>query len=134
MDKLTDVQIEKAVDWWAGAIERPKFDNGDNSSSGGFGSMLASLNTDTVTDEQIAEFKKHLTDALREKGHSRFGLNCDYNPDLTLSEAMKSAGISTNNAPWKTNMNFWKGQVSVSHGYGAPYVNLLSTDMNEQDK
>ena len=67
MKKLTTEQIEKAVNWWACVVQSPKFDNGDESSTGGTGFVLATMAADNCkpTQSQIDDFKKYLRVALK---------------------------------------------------------------------
>ena len=124
---LSTEQIETAVNWWADAIKRPKFDNGDNSDAGGMAMMLATLAHKAPSAEQIETFKKALADEMASNERiEKFGLNSDYGPDGNLAEAMQQAGINPDisSVPWKTNMHFSDGEVTVSCGYGADYVKL----------
>jgi len=123
-EKLTDEQIKKATEWWANAISNPKFDNGDPSEAGGMAMMLALINKETVENDRIELFKAIFAIALKSDPDARWGIHCDYGPCSILAEAMKDAGISTSNAPWKTNMNFEDDKVFVSYGYGAEIIEI----------
>lgn len=122
--KLTPEQIEAAAEWWANAVCRPKFDNGDDSPAGGMAFALATLATKPVTPEARKVFKERLSAILAE-------LNCqslyaDYQPEWAIANAMEQAGIHRTNCPWKTSMHLIRGGVQVSAGYRAPYVTLLA--------
>ena len=123
MNILTEKQIELAVEWWAKAIDNPKFDHGDGSAGGSFVQALAMQNKTEVTEDQLSVFKKSLAATLR-KEDKRNGLHSDYGPGRLLAEAMTEAEISHTNSPWKTNMHFREGRVEVSYGYGASIVEL----------
>lgn len=117
--KLTEKQIKLAIDWWAEKVSRPKFDNGDNSLQGGMAAGMAMLLAKPTNDEQIKIFKIELANLLRTTERARYiGLHVDYHPEQMLADAMEKAGITEENAPWKTNMNFKDdGTVWVSYGY-----------------
>ena len=123
---LTEKQIQVAVNWWAKIIQKPKFDNGDKSEAGIIGMGMASLLVKEVNQEQTEKFKIELAQKLRSNERSRYqGLHTDYAPCQMLEEAMLSAGVNIDNAPYKTNMNFKDdGTVWVSYGYGAEWVEL----------
>jgi hypothetical protein len=132
---LTDQQIQVACDWWAQAISAPRFDNGDRSFAGAMGQMLAQRLTTSVTPEQITKFKAALAVGVREnQWPSGFSIRVDYDPDEVLAEAMHEAGISHNNAPWKTSMQLFRGGVQVRAGYAAnPKVLLEFTEPAPED-
>lgn len=118
-----------AAKWWAKAITRPKFDNGDKSRTGDIASMLAMLRSshDPVTKDQADAFEQALTEAICAE-IAKYGscyLNVDYHPDRILWEAAKEAGITSDSCfPWKTGMHISKDYVSVSAGYAAPNEKL----------
>lgn len=127
MKKLTKEQIDKAVNWWSNIIQNPKFDNGDTSTAGATGFMLATLARDQCkpTEAQINDFKKHLKNILENAEELPYrGLFCDYHPEAPLSEAAEKSGISEMNFPWKTRMWFRDEKVIVSCGYKADLVEL----------
>ncbi len=124
MQKLTNEQIEAAVNWWANAIRNPKFDDGDDGSGGGMAMMMATLARKSPNEDEIEAFKVALAEELCSNENVAYlGLSCDYGPDGTLADALQKAGMDVS-LPWKTNMNFRDGKVSVSHGYRAEYVDL----------
>lgn len=119
---LNEKQIEAAVNWWADAIANPNFDNGDPSQTGGMCMVMAISLKEGISEEQVEKFKEELTAQLSDEGIDYHGLSVDYGPCRALSDAMRDAGISPTNAPWKTDMMFCPGGViQVSYGYGAPY-------------
>ena len=124
INKLTKEQIGIAVEWWGNVICNPKHDNGDKSEQGVMATMLATMATTKITDEQKQIFGKELI-LLLEMESQFNGLHCDYGPDIILRKAMEKAEINSTNAPWKTNMNFQDGQVTVRYGYGAELQMLL---------
>lgn len=130
MWKLTDEQIEKAVDWWASAIVNPKFDglsDEERADPQNDGYQLAEIMTaashKNPTSEQLEAFKESLQEQLETLDeYAPRTLGVDYGPCLILHEAAKAAGIERNSLfPWKTNMWFYDdGRVGVSAGYRAP--------------
>lgn len=136
MYQLTEEQIEKAVDWWASAIEHPKFDGlsqeerrDPKNDSYQLGEMMATVASKTKTSEQIEKFKLALASLLSSDNFNPYhGLHVDYGPDMTLASAASAAGIDTSitSFPWKTNMWFNdEGNVDVRAGYGAKVEKLL---------
>ena len=122
MNKLTKEQIEKAVNWWADVIQKPRFDNGDKSEAGGIGAVLASMARDrfSPSEGQVEKFKTYLREELEKEAYFVFdGLHVDYHPSKELSGAAKKANISELNFPWKTSMWFRDGKVTVAYGYCA---------------
>lgn len=128
--KLSDKQIELAVDWWAKQIKNPIFDNGDKSSTGAMSMLLATLlaSKNEPGAEQIVAFKAALTEALKAQGKNGgwwdMSLQVDYHPDPLLYECAKAVGIDELRFPCKTRMWFRDGNVIVAAGYGAEPVTL----------
>ena len=124
--RLTDEQIEKAVNWWAERIEQPTFDAGADSPEMKLAEAMATMLTSTVAEGCIEKFKNELCRALKDEDYNPWdGLHTDYGPDRTLSEVATASGVDTNNYPWKTNMYFEDdGSVRVSLGYGATLEDL----------
>lgn len=123
MKKLTKKQIELAVDWWSKVIVNPKFDNGADSVQSELACVMARGLVKKISESQMKNFKTALTHILNDL-NPVLGLHCDYGPDFNLSKAFGVARISPANAPYKTNMFFRDGKVSVSYGYGAERVEL----------
>ena len=125
--------IAAAAEWWANAIYRPKFDNGDKSQTGDIATMLATmLNAKApVTKEGAEAFKLALTELLMEEmeGCNYYSINVDYHPDPILFEAARIAKLpNTNCFPWKTQMHVEKNKVTVSAGYGTPCKVIWTED------
>lgn len=129
--QLSEEQIQVASKWWREKLERPKFDNGDQSNTGAMCSILASLASakQAPTQEQLDAFEQN----LKEEMQSYRQLVCpwltyqvDYGPDPHLSKAAASAGITDNLCafPWKTNMDIWPDRIEVKCGYGAPWETI----------
>lgn len=123
--------VKVAVNWWANAIVNPKFDNGDDSMTGGISLMMAMMvsSKNSITAEQIGTFKKELANTIVEQIESSYYGECrlsvDYHPDMLLYSAAQKAGINDDMGfPWKTNMSISKEKVSVSAGYAAPWEEL----------
>lgn len=122
-NNLSTEQISIAANWWADAVCKPKFDNGDTGPTGGITFCLATLASKPVPDESKVAFVASLSKVLAEK--KPLSLSVDYDPCPILKQAMQDACIPLSNAPWKTNMYLNRGGVSVIHGYGAQKEALL---------
>jgi hypothetical protein len=130
--KLTTEQIEKAINWWADRVTTPTFDalsndeRKDHNNDGMiFAEILAYLLVKPIEKFAREKFIFALREELqKEDTRAIRGLFVDYGPDLILSEAAKSAGISENNFPWKTCMWFRDGKVIVALGYRAEPIEL----------
>lgn len=110
-----------AAEWWGEQVCNPKFDNGDTSLAGAFGSLLAGASAKKITEQQKSEFVTVLADYIEKElneGKRPF-LDNDYAPSRPLREAAEAAGISPNNFPWKTTVWLDKDHVAVSLGYRA---------------
>lgn len=124
---ISDEALAAAADWWAKAIQRPKFDNGGTDDANMLSRMLMYIQAQHIPEPLVEAFRKKLTEMMRERtpaGSPYLGLtiSVDYDPDLILREAADATGIPHGNFPWKTVM--WLepdggGQVTVRHGYGA---------------
>jgi len=126
-EKLSNKQINVAIKWWGDVICNPKHDNGDDSTQGVMTSVLAVRATQEISEKQKDAFKEELAGLLKNES-SFHGFHCEYGADTTLSKAMQKANIPEMNAPWKTNMNFHDGGVTVRYGYGAESETLLNRD------
>ena len=124
--RLTDEQIEKAVNWWAERIEQPTFDAGADSPEMKLAEAMAQMLTSTVAEGCTEKFKNELRSALKKEDFDPWhGIHTDYHPDPILFEAAKEAGVNENNFPWKSSMYFRDdGSVQVSLGYGAVIEDL----------
>lgn len=123
--------VKVAVNWWANAIVNPKFDNGDDTATGGMAFLLAMMvnSKKSISKEQVDTFKKKLAQIIVEEMESSWGGDCrlgvDYHPDRLLYMAAQKAGINDDMGfPWKTHMHITKNNVSVSAGYAAPWETL----------
>ena len=123
-------QAKVAAKWWRDRLsETAKMDNGDQSEMGGMAFVLAMLTHPSLpSKDSLDKFEETLREAtiagLQNGGF--FTLSCDYDPCIALSDAALVAEIEPRCPPfpWKTNMHFHENKVSVSHGYGAEYVDL----------
>ena len=120
---LTEEQIQKACDWWGEVIQSPHFDNGDDSSNGGMGMMLAILSYTAPGHEAVEKYKQELRRRLQKATTIPY-LDVDYAPSQILAESANMAGMKHRSFPWKTEMWFVDGGVQVSCGYGAPIEGL----------
>ncbi len=118
MKKLTKKQIETAVEWWGNAITNPKFDNGASDPANLMAAAMARMLKTSISEKKIQAFKAELSKLIKNADHN-YHLSCAYGPDVILGKAMKAALIPYSQAPWKTNMDFRDGKVTVSYGYGA---------------
>lgn len=131
-------QIEKtigyAVDWWAEAVEKPTFNNGDM-----FTSLFATLlneETKKPEEEKMELFKEYLADEIRAGlilNPNYFTISVDYNPDIHLYNASEKAGLNNGilSFPWKTTMYINKNRVSVRAGYGADEEVIYDADQSD---
>lgn len=62
-------------------------------------------------------------------GHGEHRINCDYDPDETLSAAAERAGIDLDSSdlPCKTTMILAIKSITVKEGYAAPWVTIWSS-------
>ena len=117
-----------AANWWAYALMNPKFDNGDTSFRGLACQTMARKMTKEVSEYGKAKFVEYLAKEIvnkLEQGKCQV-LHVDYGPDMVLSAAAVSAGVSTSNFPWKTTMWISKNQVHVMSGYTGALVALYA--------
>lgn len=131
--KLTEEQIDKAVNWWADRVCAPTF-NGlsdqerrdPRNDAYKMGEILVTTLVEPVAEDQRARFISALKEELlSDKYDPYWGLHVDYGPDQTLYNAAVKAGIPENNFPWKTNMYFEEnGIVKARTGYGSPVEEL----------
>lgn len=110
-----------AAGWWADVVANPKFDNGDDSQSGGIAMVMAMMGKKEIEPVTIEKFREVLSRAIEAKINKnpdyKGVIGCDYGPDGTLRAAAEEAGMPDNNFPWKTTMWFDQNHVSVSYGY-----------------
>lgn len=131
--KLSETQIEKAVEYWTKTLSKPHFEtlspeerNQSGSQPAAMAEIMASNAHEAPEEWRITNFKTALRTRLK-SDVSSFCLNVDYHASKFLSEAAEEAEIQVNilTFPWKTNMVFRKdGKVEVSEGYRAAYIEL----------
>jgi len=142
--KLTQAQIDCAVEWWKSVLKNPKFDMlgetrgksiGDEPVA--FAEMFATAHHNQPQDNVLDGFAKALQTKLQELPSKSdwFTLSTDYDPCTILDDSYREAlglnfeghysGMLT--FPWKTVMWFEHGGVQVSYGYGAEAKELLLT-------
>lgn len=146
-----------AAEWWASALRRPTFEDGDASPRGritaGVVEQLAAV--DRPTEAQVVRFTATLVEriaaalavdggptpqqwsphewypACRGIGGEgpRLRLAVDYHPNEALSEGLIAAGIEEClwTLPWKTRMDVERDLVVVHAGRGAPPVTLFGS-------
>lgn len=145
-ENVPDIIIDRAVELWCRALARPRFDNGDSSTNGGFAMALHIINAGRDRDqvnygEAIERFRRILSAQLKEardkngQPTGRQGpngpefyrlerhLGTDH-PDPALAKAATEAGVPHSAFSWKSTVSFYDdGCVSASFGYGAPHFN-----------
>ena len=129
--KLTDKQINCAVEWWKNAITGiPKFDMGDSGDVGLSAMMLATMAHQDLSLDVLERFGDNLRRALSED-RPWYSIGVDYDPDPILAKAFEQAGGGDSSKtvfPWKTVMWFRNGGVSIRHGYNADVEELLKEE------
>jgi len=131
MNRLTDEQIEKAVNWWSEKIQAPSFSalssaerQMENNRPVAMAEMQAQSLVKDISSKSIDRFKAVLKRNLNQS-NGRVSLSVDYHPSKMLSESAKEAGIPLTNFPWKTSMQFHDdGSTTVRCGYGAESVTI----------
>ena len=124
--------VRAAVDWWANAIQSPKFDNGESINA--FITMMLYSSQKGISEEDLKTFKDTLAlDIIAElQRNGRCTLSVDYNPCAILANAGNEIGLNDMTSfPWKTWMNITEQEVEVSEGYGAPMKTIWSKDNKE---
>ena len=132
-EKISEVIVNRAVELWCRKLNMPKFDNGDDSTTGIMSMMLATLNIHNDKDEisdmlkRIEVFRKELTEAINksynDSGYYNSYLSVDYGPDKILHDAAVIAEIPSSQFSCKSTVSFSSDCVTTSFGYGAEGVN-----------
>lgn len=124
---LTPEQIEKAVEWWAKDIQNPRYKQikpANETEHTIRASALHNINFQNLPELKIKEFKSSLRDHLI-KHDSPNKLEVDFHPSGYLEDVSYTVGIPEANFSIKTEMIFhYNGTVSVSHGFGEPYLKI----------
>lgn len=124
--------IKVAVNWWAFAMQNPKFDNGTGID--GIFAMMMVQPSNSITPPQLSAFKKHLAKLIAKNMKSAHSsgicqISVDYAPNHILAKASKKAGFTKAVLfPWKTHMTVTEEEVSVSAGYCAEREILWKKD------
>lgn len=125
--------VKVAANWWANAIQHPKFDNGSNDVNEIRTKMLTKMVNakNKITQEQIENFKQNLAKKILHEvecsQNEQFTISVDYEPDQILYLSAKDAGIEeTESFPWKTDMQVTKKKVCVSAGGNAEWKTIWS--------
>jgi hypothetical protein len=117
--------IDRAVAMWRLLLTNPKFDNGDDSSAGGVGFMLAILANQKAnnTDENLDAFAKELKGRILAAKESEYfdvrWLEVDYAPCSVLAESANAVGLAIPVWPCKTRVTIDSDYMCVQSGYGA---------------
>lgn len=121
--------IEVAVDWWANAIQSPKYDNGSDIDPNLLISIMGKRRE--LTEDEIRTFKHNLAYGIEEQ-ISKYGsctLSVDYNPCPILANAGDTIGLNAMlDYPWKTTMVINNKEVLVSSGYDSKLSTLWSKE------
>ena len=117
IDEKFPIYAEIAVQWWADALQSPRFDMGGNSELSFALQQLGMLKNKNqqASEESIMIFKTTLEESILEE-IEKWGnceLRTDYQPDQILYEASKKAKLELS-FPWKTRMNITEECVSVT--------------------
>ena len=117
IDEKFPIYAEIAVQWWADALQSPRFDMGGNSELSFALQQLGMLKNKNqqASEEPIMIFKTTLAESILEE-IEKWGnceLRTDYQPDQILYEASKKAKLELS-FPWKTRMNITEECVSVT--------------------
>jgi len=132
--KLSDKQIETAVNWWVQALKNPTFDAGGSREANGhlaWAEVLVARVHQEAHFELLNRFKENLYSELRRLDKLSYGyadLSVDYQPCGILYDAWVAAGGDGGSSmifPWKTCMWFEHGGVQVRCGYTAEQEELL---------
>ena len=126
-EKITPEQAKAAADWWTEQIKNPRFDNGDDSETGGMTMILQTIlaNKTRPSAEKYDAFRVALEAAII-KQNPRFGLHVDYDPDRVLADVAEATSINPSQFPWKTSMYFRDGGVQVRAGYRAETKEIMA--------
>lgn len=133
MSEIPNKIISRAVEMWCRKLYTPVFDNGDSSSNGGVGQMLATMIIQSDKEEiddmdrRVDEFREILTSDLiaRRDGDGYFPhwVDVDYHPCEVLANAADKAGIPHSQFSCKSSISIYPDKISVSFGYGAENKN-----------
>ena len=85
-----------------------------------------------VGADALARFESILAakvDELLESGGGHASLSVDYDPDRTLSDAAREAGLDVGVWPWKSSVSVYMGgEVKARYGYGGEWVRIFPVD------
>lgn len=134
LDKI-DRTSKAAAEWWANAIKKPTFNNGDLKAS-----LFATLMSNKLLEpkeDKIEKFKEYLFNEIKAElifnYHNGYAaLRVDYEPDDILTRAAKKANLNTDimSFPWKTTMEIRNYVVNVKKGYGENKQVIFDANVN----
>jgi hypothetical protein len=119
----------KAAQWWTDQLISSSVKHDDGANDVNIFAMLSlSWSKAAYSEKQIELFKSTLVDCI-EGEVAKCGfctISVDYHPCRILSKAAKVSGIEQGvlALPWKTLTQTFKDKTVLSHGYGAPPVEL----------
>ncbi len=122
---LTNNQIDKAVTWWMNNIQHPSHRQvkpEQETEQTILGAGMSAMLVEEIPNKKIMDFGMALRGQL--KDYNPHYIRVDYHPDKILSKAAEMAELPEHNWSIKTSMEFSGGAVSVSEGYGSPYIIL----------
>ena len=114
--------------WWAHAILKSSFDNGEADSANQMAQIMAvasSIKSLDGIESKIGGFAEALADLSRE--HELDFIRVDYNPGQILVKAAALAEMPINDMftfPWKSGTSITDGIVSAQLGYNQGYVQI----------
>ena len=124
---------KKTAQWWTNQLRSSsvKLDNGvpDHANLYAAIAMLGAKDG-RYSEEQLKRFESCLAQRIeRDSSNSAYPecfIAVDYDPDDTLCEVAKLAGIKLGkmDLPWKTWTRTCEDRVILSHGYAAPQVEI----------
>ncbi len=106
--------IVAAVAWWGSALSNPTMEDVS------IADLLEAALKFSNTSEGIKPFCNALAELMMESNQDMICLDVDYYPWGILRDALKKAGVSAIEFPWKTHMRASTKKVEVSCGSGAP--------------
>lgn len=121
-DKAINLLAENAANWWGQLINIRNTPEIESNPGIGVKQIL------TFTDELKKGIQKGLKNQPR-----YYKLNVDYNPDITISSAMKKAGIpdTMREFPFKTYMSIIDGEITTSMHHEQQKVFELSDELKK---
>ena len=119
--------LEVAADWWIDKTFN-KLLNQDNGEESHFPllNLISVKSKKGVTKEQVETFRSEFIKSVTTTDSRQIYVGVDYGPSEHLAVACEKAKINELCLPCKTTMNIHveEGYLSVSFGYGSPFVKI----------